>query len=273
MVPVPAQVRLEADPGHGVVVEGQPVVHDPAVPHHDRAVDQRRHRAELVGHQDDRGTALLEVAQRVGQGTLVGQVDPGVGLVEEEQLGPAGQRPGDEDALLLAAGEVRDAVAGAVGEPDHGQGVVDRRAVLPAQGTQEATPGQSAGGDHLPHRGGHPRGGRGALGHEADPVPVVEVGKRDAEELQRAPASGCSPVRARTRVDLPEPLAPISARNSPECTARSMPRSTGRPPRETAPPASRTGSVRRAGSRRPVSWLESFIGIRSPSRGTGGCGA
>ena len=53
----------------------------------------------------------LRRAQRVGQRLLVGQVDAGGRLVEEEQVGLAGQRAGDQRALLLAAGEGGDAVA------------------------------------------------------------------------------------------------------------------------------------------------------------------
>ena len=46
--------------------------------------------------------------------TLVGQVDAGGRLVEEEQLRLAGQRSRDQRALLLAAGQRGDAVAGPV---------------------------------------------------------------------------------------------------------------------------------------------------------------
>ena len=64
-------------------------------------------------------SALLELAQRVGQRVLVGQVDAGGRLVEEEQLGLAGEGAGDQHPLLLPAGEVGDAVAGPVGQTDH----------------------------------------------------------------------------------------------------------------------------------------------------------
>ena len=95
---------------------------------------------------------------------------------------------------------------------------------------------EPAGGDDLPHRGGYAGRGAGPLRHEADPVPVVEVVERGAEQLERRRRSaGSSPVSARTSVDLPEPLAPSSATNSPVPTVRSMPRRTGRPPMATAP--------------------------------------
>ena len=57
----------------------------------------------------------LSAAERVGERLLVGQVDAGGRLVEEEQVGLAGQGAGDQHPLLLAAGERGDAVAGPVG--------------------------------------------------------------------------------------------------------------------------------------------------------------
>ena len=87
--------------------ERRPVVGDPAVAHHDRPVDERRQRAELVGDQHDGGAAVLEAAQRVGQRLLAGQVDPGGRLVEDEQVGLAGERAGDQHPLLLPAGQAR----------------------------------------------------------------------------------------------------------------------------------------------------------------------
>ncbi len=64
--------------------------------------------------------------------------------------------------------------------------------------------------------------------------------------------SGRSPMSARTSVDLPEPLAPMRARNSPAGTSRSMWRRTGRPPMATAPSVSRIGSSADRGSRTSV---------------------
>ncbi len=49
---------------------------------------------------------------------LVGQVDAGGRLVEEEKIGLAGERAGDQHALLLAARKGADRVVAALGEPD-----------------------------------------------------------------------------------------------------------------------------------------------------------
>ena len=171
---------------HLVVGQRRPVVADPAVAHHDSTVDQPGQRPELVGDQHHGGAALLEPAQGPGERDLVGQVDAGGRLVEEEQLGLAGQCPRDQRALLLAARQRGAAVVGPVAQPDHLEGVVDGGPVGPRERAQQAAPGEPPGGDHLAHGGGHARGGPGALRHEADPLPVREAVQRRAEELDGA---------------------------------------------------------------------------------------
>ena len=59
-------------------------------------------------------------AEDLGAGA---RVEVAGGLVGEDDPGPRGERAGDGDALLLAAGELRRAVAEPVAEPD---GVDDR---------------------------------------------------------------------------------------------------------------------------------------------------
>ena len=97
-----------------------------------------------MGDQHDGRAARLQGAEGVGQHLLVVQVDAGGRLVEEEQLGVAGERAGDEHPLLLAAGEGADAVAGAVGEADEGDGVVDGLAVGGASAGAAAGGGSGA---------------------------------------------------------------------------------------------------------------------------------
>ena len=164
----------------------RPVVGDPPVAHHDRAVDERRQRAELVGDQDDGRAGVLEAAERVGERLLARQVDACGRLVEHEQVGLAGQCAGDQHPLLLAAGERGDAVVATVGEADDVERVVDGGPVGARERAQQPAAGQPAGGDHLPHRGGHAGGGARALRHEADPRPRVVLGERRAEQPQLA---------------------------------------------------------------------------------------
>ena len=86
------------------------------------------------------------------------------GLVGEDDLGPAGERPGHGDPLLLAAGELARAVLQAVAEADGVDDVVEPRAV-----------GLAAGEAHRQRDvldGGERRHEVERLEHEADAVPA-----------------------------------------------------------------------------------------------------
>ena len=74
---------------------------------------------EVMGDDDERGAVLVALAlQKVHhQGASV-DVESAGGLVGEDDPGPPGKRPGDGDALLLAAGEPLDGRADPVAQPD-----------------------------------------------------------------------------------------------------------------------------------------------------------
>ncbi len=88
---------------------------------------------EVVGDHEHRQVKAFR--ESLDQGVeLLGpdRVEPGGRLVEEQQFGIQGQRPGEGDALAHAAGKLRRAqVAGEVGQARHGQleigEVVDQR--------------------------------------------------------------------------------------------------------------------------------------------------
>ena len=63
---------------------------------------------------------LLQVLQQVHHLGLDGDIECGHGLVEDQQLRCQGQRAGDADALLLAAGELGGVAA------EHGAGEADQ---------------------------------------------------------------------------------------------------------------------------------------------------
>jgi hypothetical protein len=81
---------------------------------------------------------------------------------------------------------VGHAVPGAVGQADDLERVGDGGPVGPGEGAQQAPAREPTGGDDLPHRGWYAGACTGTLRHEADPVPLVEVGERHPEELQGA---------------------------------------------------------------------------------------
>ena len=75
--------------------------------HDGDAVGEVGDHGEVVGDVERRDTVGLgEVADRVQHVRLRGHVQGGGGLVEHDDLGPVGERHGDGDALLLAAGEL-----------------------------------------------------------------------------------------------------------------------------------------------------------------------
>ena len=82
------------------------------------AVQERAELAELMQHDEDRRALFLRVGDDVGQPRARGGVDPGHGLVHDEQLGAAYEGARNEDALGLAARQDVHGGVGAVGHAD-----------------------------------------------------------------------------------------------------------------------------------------------------------
>ncbi len=119
----------------------------------------------------------------LGQRLAAGAVDAGQRFVEEQDLGPTGQRPGHQRPPLLAARQGGDRCTRAVGETDGGDGVVHGTPVGPPHPPPQAGAGQSTRGDDLPH-GRRDRARRLlALRHVADPTAVLQLA---AEQLHLA---------------------------------------------------------------------------------------
>ena len=75
--------------------------------HHRHPVAEPGHHAEVVGDVEDGGAEpLLEVRDEVQDVRLGGHVEPGGGLVHDEQLRVAREGHGDQHPLLLAAREL-----------------------------------------------------------------------------------------------------------------------------------------------------------------------
>ena len=101
---------------------GRPALDDGAAIHHHHALHVLGDDAEIVRDQDHRHAALLdEIGDEIEDLALDGDVERGGRLVGDQQVGLAGERHRDGDALALAAGElVRigiDALGG-IGQPD-----------------------------------------------------------------------------------------------------------------------------------------------------------
>jgi hypothetical protein len=85
---------------------GRPALDDLAVGHDMNGVGDAPHDAEIVRDQDHRhfqfARQVLQQLQHLG---LNGDVERGRRLVRDKDFGLIGERHGDHDALLLAAGE------------------------------------------------------------------------------------------------------------------------------------------------------------------------
>ena len=93
------------------------------------AVAELRHAAEIVG-RDQHDPALVAERAEQGDDRLLGlDVDAGEGLVEQDHAAVLRQRAGEEDALLLAAGQFADLALAEVAHADAGERGVDRGAV------------------------------------------------------------------------------------------------------------------------------------------------
>ena len=98
----------------------RPHLHDAAEIDHDDPVADVLDDAEVVrDEQHGEAELALQVGEQVDDLGLDRDVEGGYGLVGDDQFGLDGQRPGDDDALALAAGEfVRVAVDVLGGEAD-----------------------------------------------------------------------------------------------------------------------------------------------------------
>jgi hypothetical protein len=90
----------------------------------------RRHR--IVGDHDHCVPVLVDDLAEQGEHLVPGvSVQRSCRLVGEHHLRPGDECPGDRDPLLLAAGELRGAVAQALVQPDPGGDLTDGRAPRP----------------------------------------------------------------------------------------------------------------------------------------------
>ena len=91
-------------------------------------------------HGDDRLPALPQGPQQLDDRLLRRRVDALEGLVHEVDLGVLDERTGEEDALLLAAGELADLAAGELGHADLLERLPRGRAILGARPPHPAEP-------------------------------------------------------------------------------------------------------------------------------------
>ena len=123
------------------------------------------HRDEVVGvaggepevvqdHHHGRAAAPVEVHQEVEDLDLVGDVEEGGRLVEEQQVGALGQGHGQPHPLPLAAGQLVDVAAGEVEGVGDGERLGHRALVLGRPAPERPLVRVAAPGDEVDD--GHP---------------------------------------------------------------------------------------------------------------------
>jgi hypothetical protein len=122
---------------------------DPAVLQDYRAVDERSERSSLVQHNQHRLADGHKLSEKFGQRTLGLEIDPSHRFIKYQQVRFAGQRSGDQHALLLTAGKARHVMRQAVGEADHRHSVSYRVPIGLSQRYEQGPAGESTGRDNL----------------------------------------------------------------------------------------------------------------------------
>ncbi len=184
---------------------------------------------EVVGDRHD-GDAGIPVQRpdQVKHIDLMGDVEVGVGFVQEDHRRFLRERPGNERPLAFPAGEASHGLVGKTEDVGEFHGPTGDRAVLIA--LEEATPHmrRAAHEHHFVYGEGKERAG--VLGHESDAAGQ----RRPAVGAHRLPLQGDPPVRRdedpvekRKRVVLPDPFGPTMLRNSPCSTSKETFRRTG----------------------------------------------
>src|SRR3954471_4397269 len=106
-----------------------PELAGPPPPRHDHDPVGPRGRRRVVGDHDERAAGLVDrLPQQSQHSAARAGVERARGLVGEHDARLSDKRPGNRDTLLLAARELRRAVAAALLEPDAAEDVVDDRA-------------------------------------------------------------------------------------------------------------------------------------------------
>ena len=187
--------------------------------HHDDAIGEEHRLGDRVGDEHDGGTGLGGDAGELGLQVLAGHLVEGAErLVHEQQPRLLGERAGDRDALLHAAGELVGVAVDELGEADELGELGDAR------------------GARRPCRRRAARAAARCCRRRCATAAGPPAGRRCRSPGRRAPCAAglpkisSSPVVAvsrsamrRSSVDLPHPDGPMSETNSPAATSRSTP--------------------------------------------------
>ncbi len=228
----PVEGETQAEPDHDTTRSGDSEA-GPAVPDDDLPIgvggDPR-----LVGDQHDRGAVLAGGGDQQLHDVLAGErVQRPRRLVRKEDLGAGDQAASQRHPLGLPTGELAGASASSPSEAQLRQPAPRLPQGLGPPDTAEQ---QRQGHILLRRQFGNELT---ELEHETEVIPSQRTALLLAQGVVRRPSKRISPRSGRRmparqcrRVDLPEPLGPITARISPVATATLAPRRAGVAPNE-----------------------------------------
>jgi hypothetical protein len=150
---------------------------------HDGAVNEFGEGSDLVEDDYDRRPLLFDVGEDLGEYVLTGQVDPGEGFVEDEEIGLADHGSGNEDPLLLTSAQGGHILEGEVGQADRVERLNGASTATP--GGYEATIVEQARGDDFESARRDPPGGGDSLWDVTQAFPWC-VGGKDPVDLDAA---------------------------------------------------------------------------------------
>ena len=237
-------------------------VGDPARPrrHHDDPVGQEHRLGDRVGHEHDGGAGLGADAEQLGLHALAGHlVERAERLVHEQQPRALGERAGDRDALLHAAGELVGVVLREVGEPDELEQLGHAGAGARPRRRRAARSGSSMFAATVRH------GSRPACWNAMPYSWSIRACRAVLPNTRMSPAVGSSrSAMSRSSVDLPHPDGPMSETNSPACDREVDARERG----DRAPPC-RARRRSRSTPRTTTASVASAAGVGSGSAAVG----
>ena len=137
-VRLPQELRQLHVAGPAVQRRRRVQLRDDTVPQHRHLVGHGQCLVLIVGHQDGRRAGLAQHGVHIGSDRRThGRVERGEGLVEEDDLGPDGECPGERDPLLLPARELVGVAPAVPGQPHQLEELVDPAAAIRAPGQAE----------------------------------------------------------------------------------------------------------------------------------------
>ena len=237
------EVGRAEERGHELVLReveqvlGRADLQDVPGAHHRHPVAEPQRLGVVVGHQHGGGAGPAQHRLRLDPQRLPQRpVEVGERLVEQHDRRVGRQRPGQGDALLLAAGEL--------------VGVAARQRLQPDEGRAPRRPAcrrSALGGGRARRRCCRSRSGGGTGRSPGTPSrpgacrvrPRRRRRPRRRSPIRISPPSGASsPATISRMVDLPQPLGPISARCSPVARSSETPSTAATSPKRLTSPSS-----------------------------------